>query len=93
MSISSEPHHKEAFLRMVCGHSGPYFLLHIWDGRYAAFWAAGFDIEHCIAVAEHMTHEEHGSTWPFAFISANKEEVECYINDPRNGEDGDGEFS
>lgn len=84
MAIGSEPHHQQAVLSMVCGQNDWYFLLHIWDGRYAAFWRQGLEIEHGTAVAEHITHEDRGSTWPFAFISESREEVERYINDPEN---------
>lgn len=81
----SEPHHKKIFHRMVLKKKGPWYLLHIWDGRYAAFWNQGLGGEHCIAVAEHHTHEDTGSTWPFAFISDNRKDVERFIDAPENG--------
>jgi len=77
MGRSSEQHHKEAFLQMVEKKSSHYFLLKIWDGRYAAFWGQGFETDHCIAVAEHYI-DESGS--PFAFLSANLDEVREFIN-------------
>ncbi len=77
MSRTSEKHHREALLEMVQGKSTHYFLLKIWDGRYAAFWDQGFETEHCIAVSEHYI-DQSGS--PFAFISTNLNEVREFIN-------------
>jgi hypothetical protein len=54
--------------------------LEIWDGRYAAFWIEGLEIENCTAVYEHVTLEDEGNTWPFAFISESREEVEAFVD-------------
>lgn len=77
MQTASEKHHQEALLRLVRGESTHYFLLHIWDGRYAAFWKDRLKTPSCAAVAERFIKS---CGWPFAFIGASFEEVRDYIN-------------
>lgn len=78
MAIGSEKKHRDKFLSMVICQSTNYHLLHIWDGRYAAFWSQWFEGDHCIAVAEHCIDDKTG--WPFAFLSKDMNEVRDYIN-------------
>ena len=78
MGNESTKQHRKIFSSMVICESTSYYLLHIWDGRYAAFWAQGFEGDHCISVAEHDIHEKTGM--PFAFLSKNINEVRDYIN-------------
>lgn len=73
----SQSYHRKALRKMVSAKSTHYYLLHIWDGRYAAFWWQGIESELCIAVAEYHLEE---SGFPFAFISENFNEVREYIN-------------
>lgn len=49
----SEPHHKEALLRMARPCPYPeWMLLELPNGQFAAFWAQGFVSENCISVVE-----------------------------------------
>ena len=77
MGYASQLVHKEAVLRMKCGETSSWMLLQIWDGRYAAFWKAGFDGGHCIAAAKHQINDDG---WPFAFVSEDKQAVIDFIN-------------
>jgi hypothetical protein len=61
---------------MKCRETDFWMLLQIWDGRYAAFWKAGFEGGHCIAVAEHKMNDG----WPFAFVNNDKQAVIDFIN-------------
>jgi hypothetical protein len=72
MSSSSSPDDKIELLRMVVGESFHYLILHIWDGRFAAFYKTGFEIDHCTAVANHQIDDDG---WPFAFIGDSRETV------------------
>jgi hypothetical protein len=76
MGRSSTADEKAKFLKMVVSKTDSFYLLKIWDGRYAAFWYAGFDAEHCSAVAAHEIWE---TGWPFAFVHKDKKVVLAYI--------------
>lgn len=72
MGASSTETDKAALLRMVVGESIQYLILRIWDDRFAAFYKAGFETDHCIAVAQHQIYDDD---WPFAFIGHNYDAV------------------
>ena len=78
MSIPYEPTKLERknFIKMIKEETIWYFLLKIWDGRYAAFWHAGLNLDHERAVNNHEIDED-GS--PFSFVSHNLNEVRNYI--------------
>lgn len=84
MARGSTTAEKAAFLSMVVAKTEWYHLLKIWDGRYAAFWSAGYEIEHCSAVAAHEIWQETG--WPFAFVHTDKATVLAYIAASERGE-------
>ena len=84
MARGSTPAERAAFLRMVVLKTEPFYLLKIWDARYAAFWYAGFYIDHCSAVAAHEIDPE--TAWPFAFVHTDKATVLAYIAASERGE-------
>lgn len=88
MARGSTPAEQAAFLRMVVLKTESFYLLKLWDGRYAAFWYAGFQIEHCSAVAAHEIDLETG--WPFAFVHTDKATVLAYIAAAERGDLDDG---
>lgn len=88
MARGSTPAEQAAFLRMVVSKTESYHLLKIWDGRYAAFWSAGYEIEHCSAVAAHKIDPK--TAWPFAFVHTDKATVLAYIAASERGELDDG---
>ncbi|MNZ43151.1 hypothetical protein D3C78_607480 [compost metagenome] len=80
MANESSQEDRAAVLRMIrAGHGPFYWLLELPDGRWAAFWKQGFEIDHCTALAN---GEFHGD-WPCAYISDNRYDVESWIEDER----------
>lgn len=74
MSIASSPADVDVVLRMVVGRPTPdWLVLHLPDGRYAAFWAQGLGIEHASGVAA-------GNYSGCAYIGATKADVLGYIH-------------
>jgi hypothetical protein len=53
MGPSSESHHKEAVLRLIRPCPYPeWLLLELPNGMWGALWYAGFEADHCIAIAD-----------------------------------------
>jgi hypothetical protein len=53
MTLPSEPHEKEALLRLARPCPYPeWMLLDLPNGMWAAFWKQGFDTANCSSVAE-----------------------------------------
>lgn len=78
-NMESTAYHRKVFRKMICSKSTWYYLLQIWDGRYAALWYNGLDMmgPQIIAISEHYIKE---SGWPFALISDCFDEVREFIN-------------
>lgn len=80
MANESSPQDRAIVLRMVRAEHGPFWwLLELPDGRWAAFWKQGFEIDHCTALAA----AECQGDWPCAYISDNRYDVESWIEDER----------
>lgn len=80
MANESSPQDRAIVLRMVRAEHGPFWwLLELPDGRWAAFWKQGFEIDHCTALAA----AEFQGDWPCAYISDNRDDVESWIEDER----------
>ncbi|EIT3284905.1 hypothetical protein L1565_004419 [Salmonella enterica] len=80
---SSTPEEQKVLLRMVCGRPTnwvgdipckDWLILNLPDGRFAAFWGQGLEIEHCSAVVT-------GDYSACAFIGTTKQDVLKYIRE------------
>lgn len=75
MALSSTPEEDAALLRMAVVLDQPpidWIILHLPNGRYAAFWEQGLGMDHTTAVV-------NGDYTVCAFVADSLEEVKDYI--------------